>query len=227
MLVVTERRRKNKMWMAKVALLGFILLLGLTAMAQGHPSYPKFEVAVDYSYARYNPSHAFVKNGHSLNGGGGSITYNFNEYVGIKAEFTGYGSTEQSFVIPPGAITNCPAGCSGNVQGNLFTYLFGPQIGLRSGKFRPFGHVLFGGAHSNLYTNLGNISGFVGRANPSGNTFAMVFGGGVDIPVNHSGSIAIRPGEVDYLYTRFNNSVTGAQSSFRYQGGVVFNFGGK
>ena len=41
------------------------------------------------------------------------------------------------------------------------------------------------------------------------------------------GSIAIRPAEVDYLYTRFNNSATGAQSNFRYQAGVVFNFGGK
>ena len=36
-----------------------------------------------------------------------------------------------------------------------------------------------------------------------------------------------RPVEVDYLYTRFNNSVTGAQSTFRYQAGLVFNFGGK
>jgi hypothetical protein len=85
---------------------------------------------------------------------------------------------------------------------------------------------LLGGAHSNFYANAASLTGSVSTA-PSGNTFAMVFGGGVDIPVTHSGTIAIRPAEVDYLYTRFNNSVTGAQSNFRYQGGIVFNFGGK
>ena len=209
------------------ALLGAILLLGLTALAQEHGNYPPVEIAVDYSYARYNPSHAYTKNGHSFNGAGGSITYNFNEYMGVKMELEGYGSTTNNYVIPAGLVANCPAGCSGSANGNLFTYLFGPQIGLRSGKFRPYGHLLFGGAHSNIYTNLNHLSGFVGTANPAGNTFAMVFGGGVDIPVNHSGTVAIRPGEIDYFYTRFNNSFTGAQSNLRYQAGVVFNFGGK
>lgn len=204
-----------------VLLAGLIMLLGLTAMAQ---DYPKIEVAVDYSYARYNPSHAYTKNGHSLNGAGGSVTFNFNKYMGIKAELTGYGSNTQNFVVPAGNPL-CPSesACTLSANGNLFTYLFGPQVGLRSGRIRPFGHLLLGAAHSNLYTNLYKVAG-IGNSNPAGNTFAMVFGGGVDIPVNKSGSIAIRPGEIDYLYTRFNNSATGAQSSLRYQAGVVFNF---
>ena len=205
-----------------IVFIGVVMLLGLAAFAQ---DYSKFEVAVDYSYARYSPSHAYVKNSYSLNGGGGSVDYNFTKYIGIKAEFEGYGSNTQFFSAPPGSAV-CPGGCSGNVKANLFTYLAGPQVGIRTGKIRPFGHFLLGGAHSNVYANAASLSGAVSTA-PSGNTFAMIFGGGLDIPVNHSGSIAIRPAEVDYLYTRFNNSATGAQSNFRYQAGVVFTFGGK
>jgi hypothetical protein len=197
---------------------GAIMLLGLTAFAQDPP---KFELAVDYSYARFNPAHAYVPNTYSLNGGGGSIDFNFSKYIGAEMEFEGYGSNTQNFIIPPGGV--CPSGCSGNVQANLFTYLFGPQIGIRTGKFRPFAHVLLGGAHSNLAANVSGLSGFAG-ARPSSNAFALAFGGGIDIPVNHSGSISFRPAEIDYMYTYFNINNSGGNSNFRYQAGIVFNF---
>ena len=64
-----------------VLLAGLVMLLGLTAMAQ---DYHKIEAAVDYSYARYNPSHAYTKNGHSLNGAGGSVTFNFNKLWALQ-----------------------------------------------------------------------------------------------------------------------------------------------
>src|SRR5208282_6019930 len=114
-------------------------------------------------------------------------------------------------------------GCSGNVQANLFTYMFGPQVGLRTGKVRPFGHLLFGAAHSNIAGNLYTQSG-TAAARPASNAFAMTFGGGVDIPVNKSGTIAFRPAEIDYLYTYFNINGSGGNSNFRYQAGMVFNF---
>ncbi len=207
------------MKVGKVLLIGIVMLSGLFAMAQ---ETSKFEVAVDYSYARYNATHNYAKS-YSLNGAGGSVDYNFTKYLGIKMDLQGYGSNTQTFTAPPGSAI-CPLGCSANVQGNLFTYLFGPQIGIRTGKFRPFGQFLAGGAHSNVYANLEKVSGVVLSTAPTGNTFAFAVGGGVDIPINHSGTIAVRPGEVDYLYTRFNNSATSAQSNFRYSGGVVFNF---
>jgi hypothetical protein len=59
---------------------------------------------------------------------------------------------------------------------------------------------------------------------PSGNSFALAAGGGVDIAINHTGTIAFRPAEIDYLYTRFNNSASSGQNSFQYKAGVVFNF---
>lgn len=198
-----------------------LMSFGLAAFAQeGHPT---TETAIFYSYARFSPSHAYVPNSYSFNGGGGSFTYNFTKYIGAKAEFVGYGSNTQSFSIPAGTKI-CPVGCSGNVQANLFTYMFGPQIGLRSGKIRPFAHVLMGGAHSNGSANIYKLEGSLGPR-PSNDAFALAFGGGIDIPVNHSGSVAFRPADVNYLWTNFNlNTHQSGQSNFQYKAGIVFNF---
>ncbi len=211
--------------MRKAMLLGIVLILGSIAVAQ---DYPAMELGLNYTYARYSPSAAYIKNSYSLNGGGGSIVYNFSRYIGAKMDLQGYGSNSSSFTIPSG-IGPCPADgptCTGNVQANLFTYMFGPQVGIRSGKFRPFGHVLLGGAHSNLGANLYKQTGTT-IARPAGDAFGLSFGGGIDIPLNHSGTVAFRPAEVDYLWTHFNlYSGQSGQSNFQYKAGIVFNFGG-
>ena len=202
------------------------LLLSITAWAQ---EFPKAEVGFDYSYLRFAPNAAGT-NGHSLNGGGGSVVFNINRYLGIKADLQGYGSTTSRFVLAPGP--NFPTGASANVQGNLFTYLFGPQIKLHSPRIQPFVHALFGGAHSNVYVNAfkdiclpGSLACSFSRA-PSNNAFAMAFGGGVDIPIGHV--VAIRPAEVDYFYTNFTNQFNNSnQNNFRYSGGIVFNLGSR
>ena len=74
-----------------------VLLLGVVAWAQ---EFPRYEVGVNYSYMRFNPS--TNTNSHSLNGGGGSITFNINEYLGIKADLQGTGSNDTEFHIPAG-----------------------------------------------------------------------------------------------------------------------------
>jgi hypothetical protein len=110
----------------KILGLAAILLLGAAALAQ---EFPRTEVGVNYTYARYAPSASYSK-GHSLNGGGGSVTINWNEFLGIKVDLQGYGSNETSFNIPPNNIFT--GGLSGKVQGNLFTYQFGPQFKVRA-----------------------------------------------------------------------------------------------
>ena len=209
----------------KALIFGAVLLLGVAAWAQ---EFPRAEVGLNYSYARYAPSVSYSK-GHSLNGGGGSVTFNWNEYLGIRADLQGYGSNTTSFVIPPNNVF--PEGASGRVHGNLFTYMFGPQIKVRAHNFQPFGHLLFGGAHSNVYGNAFKqiCQPLPGACNfskaPTGNAFAMAFGGGVDIPINRT--ISIRPGEFDYLLTRFSNPFTnGHQNNLRYSAGINFTFGG-
>jgi len=122
-----------------------ILVVGLAAWSQ---EFPRAELGLDYSYVRYAPSASYTK-GHSLNGGGGSATININSYLGIRLDLQGFGSNHTAFNIAPNA--TFPGGLHGDVQGNLFTYLFGPQIKVRAHGFQPFGELLFGGAHSNVY----------------------------------------------------------------------------
>ena len=201
-----------------------VLLLGLVAFAQ---EFPRYEVGVDYSYARFNPNAAYTQ-AKSLNGGGGSFDININEYLGIKMDLQGYGSNKTNFNITPNP--RFPSGASGVVSGNLFTYMFGPQIKIRAHGFHPFVHYLLGGAHSNVYHNAYGtlcqpiVGGCAFQGAPAENAFAMMFGGGVDIPLHHV--VEFRPVEIDYLYSHFTNQFANSnQNNFRYSAGLVFNFG--
>jgi outer membrane immunogenic protein len=213
----------------KTMLLALVVLMpGVGAWAQGE--YPKAEVAADFSLAVFNPSADFASS-HNLFGGGGSVTYNFTRFIGIKADLQGYGSQTNAFNIPAGTrfgsvVTTTPLRF--NANGNLFTYLFGPQIKSHGGKFQPFAEALFGGAHANVYANVNRIVANtlqgIGGA-PSQNAFAMAIGGGLDYKVSRV--ISIRPAQLDYLLTRFGNRFSRTnQSSFHYAGGIVFSFGG-
>lgn len=202
-----------------------ILLLGVTAWAQ---EFPRAEVGGNYSYAHYGPSAPYSQS-HGLNGGGGEFNLNFNEYLSIKMDLQGYSSSTTAFNIAPNP--TFPVGAAGNVQGNLFTYLFGPQLKVRAHHLQPYGHLLFGGAHTNVYGNAFQaicqpiVGGCAFSKAPTAEAFAMDFGGGVDIPVGKH--FAIRPAQFDYLLTRFSNPFTGAnnQNNFRYSAGVLFAFG--
>ena len=199
-----------------------IFLIGLTAHSQ---EFPRVEVGADYSYVRFAPGGPYTK-GHSLNGGGGSFVYNWNEYLGIKMDLQGYTSNKTGFNVPPNS--TFPTGVNGNVQGNLFTYLFGPQFKVRSHKIQPFAHLLFGGAHTNVYSNAFAtlcqpvVNGCSVTKAPTSQAFAMDFGGGVDIPINKT--ISFRPAQIDYLLTRFSNAFSGTtnQNNLHFSVGIVF-----
>ena len=208
-----------------VLIVGAIVLLGIAAWAQ---EFPRAEVGANYSYQRYAPTVRYAK-GHSLNGGGGSVVINWNEYLGIRADLQGYTSNTTGFDIP--ANPTFPNGLQGNVQGNMFTYLFGPQLKVRAHKVQPFGSLLFGGAHTNLYSNVFTklcqpIAGgcAVSKA-PTAEAFALSVGGGIDIPFGKT--VSFRPAEANYVMTRFSNPFTGTnnQNHFRYSAGVYFNLG--
>jgi hypothetical protein len=211
------------MKIAKASVVLISMLISVRVLAQ---EFPRFEVGGDYSYARYQPSAAYTK-GHSLNGGGGSAVINFNEYFGFKMDLQGYGSNTSYFTIPVN--TNFPDGGNAKVQGNLFTYLFGPQIKFRTPKFQPFGHLLFGGAHSNVYGNAfkaicSTATPCAFSKAPAGDAFAMAVGGGIDIPIHKN--VQFRPAEVDYLMTNFSNQFNNTnQNNFRFSAGINFTFG--
>ena len=201
-----------------------ILLVNVVAGAQ---EFPRAEVGANYSYGRFIPSRD-SRTPYSLNGGGGSLVVNINEFLGIKMDLQGYKSTTREFVIP--ANVNFPSGAQGSVSGDLFTYLFGPEIKVRTHKLQPFAHILFGAAHSNVYADAYKticqpiVGGCAFRGSPASDAFAMAVGGGLDIPINHV--ISFRPAEADYLLTHFTNQfANNVQNNFRYSAGVLFSFG--
>jgi hypothetical protein len=202
-----------------------VLLLGTWASAQ---EAPKAEVNVDYSFARYSPSASYTK-GHSFNGGGGGFKYNFGQHLGIMMDLQGYRSNTTAFNIPPNL--KFPGGAHGSVSGDLFTYLFGPVVKFHAvPHVNPFVDLLFGAAHSNVYGNAFKtlcqpVAGACTvRTSPSGNGFAMSFGGGFDVPINSR--IDFRVGQFDYLYTRFTNIFNDAgQNNFRFLTGVNVKLG--
>src|SRR5664279_1578496 len=216
---------ETRMKIRSVLILGVALLFGGLAYAQDDH---KIEVTGNYSFIHANPQNNNIIPTFSLNGGGGSGAFYFSKYIGIVAEFEGYGSYTHNFTIPP---ANCDSegSCVVSVQGNLFTYNVGPIVKFRTKHFEPFVEALFGGAHSNFYGNLYKDCTTIGcttlSKSPSNNAFDFIIGGGIDIPV--TSKIAIRPVEFDYILTRFGNSFTAGnnnQSNFRYQAGIQFRF---
>ena len=211
-----------------LVLIAVALMCTMTAFAQ---DVPKFELTGGYSYVNFHPGLSAITS-QNMNGGGGAFVYNLTNLIGIKADFMGYavGSGWSNKLI------NAGYPVTGSASGNMFTYMFGPQIKKHSGKFQPFGEALFGAAHSNGYATIlrcisGNDSNSCNlkSGNGNNNAFAMEFGGGLDYAVTPH--IQIRPVEVDYLYTNFSSNqvahISNSQNSFKYFAGVNFTFGGK
>jgi len=202
-----------------LVLIAVAMLCTVAAVAQ---DVPKFEVPVGFSFVNVHPNLSPITS-FNIFGGGGGFVYNVTPWIGIKADFMGYtqGSGLKNQLTSHGFT-------AANVNGNVFTYMFGPQIKKHSGKFQPFGEALFGAAHSNAYANIYNSINGITSGSSNNNAFAMEFGGGLDYALTPH--IQLRPVEVDYLYTRFGingTSYTGNQNNFKYFAGVNFTFGGK
>jgi hypothetical protein len=205
--------------MKKSSLLLFVLLLGFTAWAQDTP---KVEIPVGFSFVNVHPNLAPITS-FNIFGGGGQFDVNFGDLFGIKADFMGY--TQGSGLRDQ---LRDKLGYAGQVNGNVFTYMFGPQIKKHSGVFQPFGEALFGAAHTNAYATILTAEGKLLQGSGNNNGFAMALGLGLDLQV--AKHLALRPVEVDYLLTRFSaNHVanyTANQNNFRYVGGLNFLLGG-
>ena len=165
-------------------LMGVAFLFGSTTFAQEEQK--RVDVFLEYSYLRFNPTLPRLNN-RSFNGGGGELTFNVSRFLGLKAEFLGYGSTTwgttvvSPIVTPRGII---PAG-KYSTQANMFTYLFGPVVKVPLSRLTPFAEILFGGSNSNGYANFTravNLAGGTLNASTSGtqHPFTMAVGGGLD-----------------------------------------------
>jgi len=183
-------------------LLACSMLLLFAGAAAAQDETPKVEAFGGYSYVRVNPGFGF--SGQNLNGGSGSLAYNFNSWLGAVADFGGYHWSQSG------------------VDATVVSYLFGPKIAFRSGPVTPFAQVLFGGAHGSgsFFTTCPDSRirpqvscGFTG----SDNTFAMTLGGGLDW--NATDHVGIRLIQGEYFLTRFASN---SQNNARISAGVVF-----
>jgi opacity protein-like surface antigen len=208
--------------------LGVALLLGSVAHAQ---DYPKIETSPGFMYIRMSPNltNAFVVNGQTVTGskgincagGGGTIQYNVSSLVGIGADLGGCKIFSNAY------------GLGNTIDGNMFTYLFGPRLTFRnSSRFEPFAELNFGGTRISLscQSSAANCLTAAGGGTYSKNAFALTVGGGFQIKVNKK--VSIRLVQAEYLYTRFGNNCALAvcnnnnnnQNSFRLKSGIVLNW---
>src|SRR5579862_8926817 len=105
------------------------LLLPMMSFGQEGASYPKSEVNFGYSFINVHPEIPQITS-YNINGGVASYVYNFTHLWGLKSEFGDY--------VGNGGSQLQAAGVTGNISGNFFSYMFGPQIKKHGGKFQPF-----------------------------------------------------------------------------------------
>lgn len=182
--------------------LAVVLLIGAMSAApplraQAEPS--KIELYGGYDYVRFNIS-ANVS-GQSLfqtfngNGGGGELTYNVNNWLGVLGDMGGYWATNATR------------------QGAAIPYLFGPRVNFRRGKITPFVQVLLGG----VVTSSG-IQQIGWQSH-----YAMTAGGGLDVKI--SKHFSIRPVQAEYFMTKIPDGINNRQNNFRFGAGIVLRFG--
>lgn len=128
--------------------------------------------------------------------------YNFRKYFGAKFDYSLH-LREDNF--------NRPAG-SGTVDTTIQNILGGIQIKNNSEDgptFKPFGHALFGVAVQKVDVDSPNLPAVFGISDFHTNetSFAMAFGGGIDIKLNHR--FDIRAVQVDWNIINRGDQQTG------------------
>lgn len=213
-----------------VFVVGLLVLMAAAVVAQ---EYPKVETAPGFMYIRNttNLSQTYLVNGTPVStgnnafncaGGGGTIGYNFSSLVGVGADLGGckfFGNT---------------LGLGNTLNGNQFTFFFGPRLKFRGhSPLEPFFDLGFGGDRlsTSCQNSASNCITRFGTGSYSKTAFALVVGGGVDIKINKK--FSVRPAELQYMLTRFGNNCAlaicnqnNSQNNFRLKSGIVIGWGG-
>src|ERR1039458_4991953 len=207
-----EKSMKLRILIAAVLLTAFCAAQTPAPVA---PAYSKFEFSVGYDRLWNNVSIADLKNTKQtflsgLNGVDIGATYNFNQTIGLKADFS----------------ANTQSG-NFNTSGKSYSFMVGPVVKKHSGKFNPFVELLAGATHQQQNAAIFKIG--QSPFTTGQNAFAVVAGGGIDFKLSQH--ISIRPIEADYVWTAYHADhptslliVSSRQNNFRYVGGMVFTF---
>jgi|SRR5579862_1856040 len=131
---------------------------------------PAWEITGGYSYLDANLSGTKFH----MNGGGGSLTENLNNWFGGRIEINGYYGNDAGTVASAQTIT------------------YGPVVSYRHfNRITPFAHVQVGVMHAS--------AGYLGIS-ANAFKFAVAPGGGVDLTLNRSTTLRL---DGEYLITRF------------------------
>ncbi len=139
-----------------------------------------------YSFVHSDPGFALPSG--NASGWEAALDYNWNHWLALKADMDGHYCCDQT----------------------MHDFLFGPQINLAQGKWKPYLHGLVGVSHG---TSTGGFSDTV---------LGFAVGGGLD--VKWTDRISVRVVQADLLGTRYADET---QKHFRLSAGLVFHFGTK
>jgi len=155
---------------------GFLLLIGLFSLAAfAQEGMQSTPKAEIFGGYQYTR----FDGGLNANGWNTSLTGNLNNWFGVAADFSGAYKSQNG------------------ANFNNYTFTFGPVVSYRHNEtFTPFVHFLAGGSHASV-----SVSG-VGSS--SGNGFAMMFGGGMDVKATRR--IALRAVQFDWLSLHSNGA---------------------
>ena len=190
------------------------LAIGLSgvAIAQNSDEYKKTEYYIGYSNSQSNET---------LHGVNGSAVYNFTRYLGAKADFSA-AFNSQRFNLT-GSLPFYTA--TFRADRALYNYAGGIQIkdNAKSGRFKPFAHVMIGVAHRRNRSSdfqcspTANCPTFAaGVFKDTG--FSAIIGGGLDIRLKDR--FQLRLFQIDYNPVRSPFQTT--ERNVRLGAGIVF-----
>jgi len=197
--------------MKKLITLGSFILLFATSTAGQSGDYKKWEFFGGYSSLYFdnlagdtsNPDVNDVLGGRqNLRGFNLAVTRNFHNYVGAKFDYSLH-LREDNFSRPAG---------SGTFDTTVQNFLGGVQLKnnmVDGPRLKPFGHALFGVAVQKVDVDSPNLPAVLGISDFHVNetSFAMAFGGGLDIQLNHR--FDIRAVQVDWNIINRGDQTTG------------------
>jgi opacity protein-like surface antigen len=186
--------------MKRILTLSILLLIGTTAAYAQSTDYKKWEFFGGYSALSFDnlggdtdsaPINNLLSEKNTLRGFELAVTRNFHKYVGAKFDYSLH-LREDEFSRPAG---------NGTVDTTVQNFLGGFQVKDNSEdgpRFKPFAHALFGVANQKLDVDSPQLPAVLGVSDFHVNetSFAMAFGGGIDIKLNDR--IDIRAVQVDW-----------------------------
>jgi len=193
-----------------VTIAGLLLICTTATLAQ-NSDYKKWEFFGGYSALHFDNLGGDTDNAavndvlgekQTLRGFELAVTRNFHKYVGAKFDYSLH-LREDNFTRPL---------ASGTVDTTVQNFLGGIQIknNLEDGpRFKPFGHALFGVANQKVDVDSTDLPALFGITDFHVNetSFAMAFGGGLDIKLNNR--IDIRAAQVDWNIIKRGDQQTG------------------